>query len=205
MTDHRYPLKWPQGWPRAKSRTFNASFRSGNRWVTVDRATSDLYFEMAKLLKTKEPKFVLSTNIPLRKDGWPRSDQRPTDPGAAVYFKLRGQDRVLACDKWQEVAQNIRAIQLHIDAVRGMERWGVGTLEQAFTGHAAIPERTDGSDWRAEFGFEPGTAVQVSEVQNRFRELSRQRHPDFGGSHEAMARLNRAREVALEELEVAVG
>lgn len=201
MTDRRFPLAWPAGWPRAKSRSFNAQFRSGGQWITVEKATNDLYWEMARLLDTKEPRFVLSTNMPLRRDGWPMSNRvDPADPGVAVYFRFRGQDRVLACDRWTKIAQNIRAITLHIEAMRGMERWGVGTLDQAFTGYTAIPEKTDGSDWRAEFGFKADTIVTRTAVENAFRALARERHPDFGGSHEAMARLNRAREAALTEL-----
>jgi hypothetical protein len=56
-----------------------------------------------------------------------------------VYFKLHGKDRVLACDKWDRVADNIAAIAAHIDAIRRQDRYGVGTIDQAFAGYSALP------------------------------------------------------------------
>ena len=73
---------------------------------------------------------MISTNLKLRLDGLPRSDQAtPADPGVAVYFELDGKTIVLACDKWNRVADNIYAIAKHVDALRGQDRWGVGTVE----------------------------------------------------------------------------
>ncbi len=81
---------------------------------------------------------VVSTNLEPRLDGLPRSGQRkPEDPGAALYFRLNDTPVVLACDHYDTVAANLAAIAAHIDAMRAMERHGVGSLEQMFAGFAA--------------------------------------------------------------------
>ena len=63
----------------------------------------------------------------------------PDDPGVAVYFQLHDKERVLACDKWDTVADNIAAIAAHIDGIRRQDRYGVGTIDQAFAGYSALP------------------------------------------------------------------
>jgi hypothetical protein len=112
--------------------------------ISVNDATGELLGELERLGAAEGP--VISTNLKLRLDGLPRSDQAtPADPGVAVYFELDGKTIVLACDKWNRVADNIYAIAKHVDALRGQDRWGVGTVEQAFRGYTALPSG-DGTD-----------------------------------------------------------
>jgi hypothetical protein len=144
--------------------------------------------------------YVLSTNVELRNDGYPRSGQKePTDPGAAVYFRLKNRDQVLACDAFTTVADNIGAIARHIEALRTMDRYGVGTVEQAFAGYVALPSRVeDAVDWRAVLRITGDAPLAIAEAQ--YRVLMRTAHPDVGGSTEAAARLNAAIKKAREVL-----
>lgn len=142
---------------------------------------------------------TLSTNVELRLDGRPRSDSEPKDPGAAVYFSFKGKATVFACDKWDRVADNIAAIAAHIDAIRRIERYGVGSLEQALAGYKALPADS-AADWRAVFGFKAGTAPSWDAVDSAYKALARELHPDVGGNGEGMTQLNRAREFAAAEL-----
>ena len=129
-------------------------------------------------------------NVETRLDGTMRGDRRPPDdPGAAVYFTLKARRLVLACDKWDRVADNLAAIAAHIDALRAQERYGVGTVEQAFSGYAKLPAPDD-ITWRTVLGLGPLADLQMTE--DAFRRLSMQHHPDRGGSHERMAALNAA-------------
>lgn len=210
MTEQqRYPLSWPQGWKRtpAVSRQ-RANFGKSVTWEGATRpdgtrekhsrkdalspadAAKRLYAELDRLDASN---VVLSTNLELRADGTPRSDRRdPADVGAAVYFKLNGKPRCLACDRWQRVADNIAAIAQHIDALRRIDRYGVGTMEQAFAGYAALPASP--SDWWIVLGVTPdATSAQIDDA---YRRLARTAHPDAGGSHNDMARLNAARDEA---------
>ena len=91
---------------------------------------------------------VVSTNIETRNDGMPRSDRRdPVDPGVAVYFRANDTDYCMPCDKWNRVADNIAAIAGHIEAIRRIERYGVQTLNDAFSGFVALPASGD-RPWR---------------------------------------------------------
>ena len=196
----RYPLEWPAGWartdPHRRQRAAFATKHSADGRLSVIVATGRLEGEVERL-GGKNP--VLSTNVSLRLDGRPRSDEEPRDPGAALYFHFKGKATVLACDKWNRVADNIAAIAAHIDALRRVDRYGVGTIEQALAGYKALPADT-AADWRTVFGFKPGPVAR-HQLEQVYRELARERHPDR--THDdgaAMAHLNRARDYALAEL-----
>jgi len=202
MTDHesikRFPLEWPLWWPRARRR-LPASFgtkQTADRRVTITIATTRLENELERL-GARHP--VLSTNVSLRLDGRPRSDENPADPGAAIYFTFKGKATVLACDRFLRVGDNIAAIAAHIDALRRIERYGVRTIEQALAGYRALPADT-AADWRAVFGFPAGSRPTLDQVEDAFKAAARQHHPDVGGTDVAMAHLNRARDYAVQEL-----
>ncbi len=208
MTEQqRYPLSWPVGWKRTPSHArqrapfsrgggsrFDAASQQSvalpKRALTVADAIQRLSVELARLGASDE---ILSTNVPVRLDGLPRSGQsEPADPGAAVYFKLKGKPRCLACDRWHRVADNIAAIAQHIDALRRIERYGVGTMEQAFAGYAQL--QASPSDWWIVLEVSPDATT--AQIDDAYRKLARSAHPDAGGSHDQMARLNAARDVA---------
>jgi hypothetical protein len=204
----RYPLAWPRGWPRATFRRqamFSkvVSRRVGEQTykqaqnLTVGDGLARLEGELRRL-GARTP--VISSNLRRNQDGSITASQAKmlSDPGVAVYFRLHDQPRVLACDKWTSAADNMAAIAGHIEATRAQQRYGVGTLDQAFAGYAALPPigGTQGGDWRAELGFAPGEAVTLEKVEAQYRGLLVLRHPDRGGSHDAVVRLNLARDAA---------
>lgn len=196
----RFPLQWPIGWKRTASRRV-AKFRKGAERLSIADAIGRLKGELRRL-GVYDRAWLISSNVPTRLDGLPYAGApQPADPGVAVYFRMgaKREPKVLACDRWTRVADNIAAIAGHIEAIRAQERYGVGSLEQAFAGYTAIPQKTGGADWRAEMGFQPNEQVSLDAMETRYRELARQRHPDSGGSHEAMARLNEARAAARAE------
>lgn len=205
MTEQqRFPLSWPAGWPRTSVRR-QAPFCKRNRieggWTSNQRLDigDGLNRLNGELRRLGASQIVVSSNLRLNIDGSiNRSQASPGDVGVAVYFKLRGGPRVLACDRWTRIADNLAAIAGHIEAIRACDRYGVGTLEQAFAGYAALPANT-AHNWRAVFGL--GDDVRdLARVDERYRELARTAHPDVGGSHDAMARLSEARVAARQEL-----
>lgn len=192
--ENSFPLQWPVGVPRAPRRQYSAFAER-----SISQATQHL-IEQLRLLRATN--VILSCNLALRKtDGMPKSDQRAldNDPGIAVYFSLKGRRICMPCDKWNKAADNIYAIAKHIEAMRGQERWGVGSLEQAFAGYAALPAPTKQRPWREVFGI-TSAGVTLMSVNELYRDLARLKHPDTGGSHEAMAELNQAYEEAKKEL-----
>src|SRR4051812_12020335 len=95
----RFPLEWPLGWRRTerhkRQRAGFSTKASIDGRLSVARATERLQGELDRLGGRNA---VLSTNVSLRLDGKPRSDEEPSDPGAALYFQYRGRATVLACD-----------------------------------------------------------------------------------------------------------
>lgn len=144
MKPQAYPLSWPVTQKRTAFRTESRFKRPG----TNMRSRRHSITEARQLLSDELDRLgargvTLSTNLELNLNGDPRGTQgQPYDPGAAVYFELNGKPHVLACDKWQHVECNIYAIAKHIDSMRGQDRWGVGTQEQAFTGYLALEAQT---------------------------------------------------------------
>jgi hypothetical protein len=134
----------------------------------------------------------VSSNIALRLDGLPRSNQpRPDDPGVGVYFQLNGKPIALACDHYDSPEANIAAVAKHIEAMRAMERHGVGSLEQMFAGFMALPPAMSPDDWREPLG-NPRT---LDEAEANYRERMKHAHPDVNPSDAAgvvAAKLNAA-------------
>lgn len=197
----RFPLEWPLGWRRSKpSGRIHGAFRTNqtaSHRLSVTIATARLERELEYLGATNP---VLSTNVSLRLDGRPRSDENPTDPGAALYFSFRGKATVLACDRFLNVADNIAALAAHIDAIRRVERYGVGTIEQALAGYKALPADT-AANWRAVFGFAADAQPTLDQMDAAYKAMAHERHPDKGGTDIEMSHVNRARDYALDELD----
>lgn len=181
-----YPLQWPAGKPRKQ-------FPERSRFVerSIDAATRVLSEELRRLGASN---MVLSTNLRLRNDGFPRSNQaQPSDRGVAVYFSYKKQPMCFACDRWDRIQDNIYAIAMTIEALRGIERWGSGSMvEQAFTGFVALPAPRSANDPWGLLGIRPGATE--AEIDAAYREKAKKAHPDApGGSVEAMQALNEAR------------
>lgn len=182
-----YPLYWPEHRPRTKRREpsrFN---------VTMGRARDGIV-DQVRLMGGEN--MVISSNVAVRNDGLPYAQQkRIDDPGVAVYFERKGLSVCFACDRWDTVADNMRAIEKTIEALRGIARWGTGDMmEAAFRGFEALPAPS----WRDDLGLVPGSTLADAEAAYRSR--ARSAHPDAGGSDEAMARLNSAISAARREL-----
>ena len=184
-----FPLTWPAGWPRTPPGQRRGSrFRSGR---SAGVKTTDARARLANELEALHAgATILSTNLPLRVDGQVRAGvPEPEDPGVAVYFRLRGRPHALACDRWRTVAENVAAVAAHIGAMRGMERWGVGSVEQLFTAYVALPAAISPGDWRGELD-DPATLAQA---EANYRSKIREAHPDApGGSNARAAALNAA-------------
>jgi hypothetical protein len=194
----KYPLTWPDHWARTPAHARRqAPFKKHRRNVSMAEAVDMVLGEIGRL-RAKET--IISTSVTLRRDGLPVSNGiQPEDRGAAVYFKLTGKPRVLACDKWSRVEDNLVAIAKHIDAIRGQERWGVGNLEQAFRGYLALPASivTEQPWWEVLQVSRDATADQIREAHARLALIC---HPDqAGGSNERMAAVNTARDRGLAE------
>ncbi|MGQ3299682.1 J domain-containing protein [Reyranella sp.] len=203
MTDAtRYPLSWPTGWKRSPvGGRRPATFRKHGKWLTVTQGFERLVSELDRLGAKDR---LVSCNVERGARGAPLSGRpEPADRGVAAYFTLKGKPRVLACDTFTTVADNMAAIAAHIECIRGIDRYGVGTLDQAFAGYDALPPpgAVAKIPWRKVFGLDEAVTPNRGELDRLYRQMAQQFHPDLqGGSHEAMAMLNTARDEALKEI-----
>lgn len=206
-----YPLAWPHHVARTptanrKRAAFSRrEFRPGQTWshavnLTLADGRTRLLDEIGRLKGARG--IVLSSNVELRNDGLPRSGQRdPVDPGVAIYFHLGDKPYCLPCDRWGRVADNLAAVAGHISATRAIERYGVGTVEQAFSGFMALPSPTMERPWREVMELHRAGPVTMDAAEEAFRRLAKERHPDTNGGNSAMmAELNLARAAARREL-----
>ncbi len=189
-----YPLQWPAGWKRSQ-------FRSVAQFHTQFGAARDHLFRELARMSARAP--ILSTNIPLRNDGLPYANfSQPSDPGAAIYFQLKGRPMVFACDRWNKVTDNVQAIRLTVGALRGIERWGASDmLERAFAGFAQLPAPlTGGVPWREVLGVDGRSSLE--EARRRRNLLAGIYHPDTGVSPDQtkMAEVNAAYSQAEQDL-----
>lgn len=213
---NRYPLSWPEGWPRTPagdikfgqfSKRGRPSTVGGWRpreWLTVADGVKRVLDELGRM-GIDQHDVIISTNVRTRLDGLPRSGEKePTDVGAAVYWEERGgARRVIAIDAYSIVADNLAAIAATLEALRAVERHGgARILDRAFTGFTALPApgQTVKRTWREVFGIQAGAVVSADTVKAIYRRLAAEHHPDRGGSHALMAELNQAYEESRREV-----
>jgi len=187
-----YPLYWPEGWKREKYPE-RSRFKTG-----FQDARNKLSAEIARMGGSK---VVISTNVPLRNDGFPRANAPdPKDAGVAVYFKYKGKDMVFACDKYHYTRENIYAIAMTIDALRGIERWGASDMmERAFAGFQGLPAVAS-QPWREVLYLNSIDCPTRDEIETAYRMLAKKHHPDLGGDRDQFERVTQARQAALLEV-----
>lgn len=169
------PLKWPAARPRTKSR------RASSFKVTAAQARKELYEELEQLGATK---VVITTDAALRLDGQLAARQPWNhDPAVAVYFTRKGQEACIACDRWQDVGDNIRAIGLTLAGIRAAERWGTADVVDAmFAGFLLALPAGGESGWWSVLGVAPN--ADRSLIDAAYRVAIQRHHPDRGGSED---------------------
>lgn len=117
MNPKDYPLAWPPGHRRTKTR-MESRFK-----VSFEDAYNAL-FRLCTKLHTDEREFIISTNVPITKRGLPdlRSVEDVRGPGVAVYIWRKGKPFVFACDTYDDVRSNIRAVWADVAVRLGQER-----------------------------------------------------------------------------------
>ncbi len=201
MTDHitASPLTWPEGWKRTQIKKTSQFGRNG-KGLTINRGTQ-FVLEQLRMMGVGSWNVIISTNLKLRNDGYPYSNQRmPEDNGVAVWWKVDGEQRVIALDKYTKIEDNLHAIGKTLEAMRGIERWGGGEiLNRTFTGFTALPSPDQASkpDWRYVLEY---WGNKLAEAKEAYRRKCRLTHPDQGGTDEQFHQVQTAWEQAQREL-----
>lgn len=175
------PLTWPEGWPRTRIRKQSQFGRNGKA-LTIHRGIR-FVLEQLRMMSIPDYNVIISTNLKLRNDGLPYSNQRmPEDNGVAVWWKVKGEQRVIALDKYTKIEDNLHAIGKTLEAMRGIERWGGGEiLNRTFTGFTALPspDQVSAESWRQILDYY-GDSIAVA--RDKYRQARKAAHPDHGGS-----------------------
>lgn len=179
--EYPFPLQWPQGWER----TLNPD-SSRFKPKTIKESTDFVLSEIERLCKDElSPNPIISSDLKLKKDGLPYSSQRTEDNGVAVYFMLDGEQRVIACDAFSSIADNLWSVGKTVEAMRGIERWGCSEiLKRTFSGFKALPSGHELPGERKWFDvlecdeFESNPDI----VKRAWHKMATQFHPDMGDS-----------------------
>lgn len=166
-----YPLYWPESWPRTEQYQVKRA-RFGDHTVHEGRR---VLADQVRLFGGSE--LIISSNLELRLDGNPRSNQKqPADRGVAVFFKRNDQDMALACDVYSTVEDNLWALCRTLDALRQIERDGSPSLiNRAFKGFAALPDPDTKPWWEV---LNVAKTASTEERKRAYFNLARQYHPD---------------------------
>ncbi|MBB4017336.1 hypothetical protein GGR16_002365 [Chelatococcus caeni] len=182
-----FPLSWPDGFPRSKSRE-TGQFRTSLAGALNNVRTSLNLFGRDSGKPVTD--VVLSSNVSL-------GCEKPADPGVAVWFRWQGMQVCIPVDRYATPAANLQAIHHVLEARRVELRHGTLALVMAsMKGFAALPAPA-GRHWSEVLGV--SRTAGRDEIEAAHRLLIRQHHPDSGGSEAAAAEINAARDAALKE------
>ena len=119
-----------------------------------------------------------------------------------MWFTWDGEQRCIPVDRYDTPAANLQAIHHVLEARRTELRHGTLSLVRAtFKGFIPALPAPGRRPWREVLGFNSGGRPITAEmVETAYRGLAMERHPDRGGSHDAMAELTAARAAALKEI-----
>lgn len=173
-----YPLDWPLGFARTREQKparFKKSFAEARQHCEE------------QLVKLGASQIIFSTNLVLNHLGSVKAwSRQPQDTGVAVYFEMDGADKVFCCDAWDCVEDNLRALGLTFEAMRGIDRWGASDImARSFQGFAALPESTQQRlvrTWWRVLGVK--ASATPDEIKAAIRQKSFEHHPDRGGDRE---------------------
>jgi len=181
-----YPLHWPPGFARAKSREKGA-FKT--TLIGAIKNVSDSLRRFAIDSEKTVDSIVMSSNVTL-------GVNHPSDPGVAVWFVWDGMGLCIAVDRYQSVEANLQAIHHIIEARRVELRHGTLALVRAtFQGFLSLPAPA-GKEWWQVLGLKENATSE--EVKAAYRKLASEHHPDKGGDAARMAEINEAYRVATE-------
>lgn len=132
-----YPLHWPHDWPRTKT-PGNSQFKT--TLAGALKNVNDVLRMFASDSGKKMEGVVISSNVTL-------GNQRPEDPGVAIYFTWDGIPTCIAVDRYKRVDENLQAIYHCLEAERTkLRHGGVNLVRAAFRGYAALPPPKSGAE-----------------------------------------------------------
>lgn len=185
MSVSAYPLSWPPGFPRTKSR------EGGQFRTTLYKALENVQTSLSAFARDSGKRIeglIISSNVTL-------GANNPADPGVSVWFTWDGINVCIPVDRYNRVESNLQAIHHIVEARRTELRHGTLALVRAtFTGFAALPPPKNDKPWWDVLRV-PQDA-QRSDIESAYRRLRSEHHPDRGGNSDEFQRVQVAYEQA---------
>lgn len=180
-----YPLQWPDHIERSRSR------EKGQFKTSLPGALNNVRDSLRRFASDSGKKLenvVISSNVTL-------GNEKPSDPGVSVWFVWDGMQVSIPVDRYDSVQANLQAIHHVMEARRTELRHGTLALVRAtFRGFVALPPPSAKGvkrQWWEVLGV--AKTCTRAEAARAYNALAKIRHPDAGGSHDAMAELNAAK------------
>lgn len=199
----RNGIPWPPGkkrthWADRKSGKFAAGGRPLNIPSAIARLTDqiDMFTKRGRSYRTKQIVLCCGHSTYANGRGF-KLDSKCPDPGVVVSFDLDGRPYTVACDTYNNLADNFAAIAAYIEGLRAQERHGVANMEEMLAGHAALPSAGSKPFWWNILGLDPNASKE--EILEAHKRLIFETHPDRGGDPAKAADINAARDEALTE------
>lgn len=122
---------WPRPLTKHRKRsTFSASYAA--TMILLDREL--------RHLNAKQPLLQMAyVEGDLRLDGRPRANAEPQHPGVMLSFDTPRGPLQFPCDRFTKWVDNLRAIALALEAFRKVDRYGVTSFGEQYTGWKALP------------------------------------------------------------------
>ncbi|WP_019053608.1 J domain-containing protein [Sphingobium xenophagum] len=181
-----FPLHWPETLPRTP-----APSKATSQFKTSLPAALKNVKGALQLFARDSGKAV--TNIVLSSNVGGLDVSPVKDTGVAAWFVWDGEQRCIAVDRYPKPEDNLQAIYHILEARRTeMRHGGLHIVRQTFKGFVALPAP---EAWHAVLGV--SADASRGEIDAAYKRLASTAHPDKGGSQDAMARLNAARDAGL--------
>lgn len=186
-------------WPWAKTEDpkrgqFKASWSS-----TLDLLDRELYqLDVRGAVAIR----AFITTADLRRDGMLRAHARPSQPGVAISFTGKHGALTYPCDTYDHWQANVRAIALSLEALRAVDRHGVGGHGEQYAGWKAIGSGSANHfataaaavAWLRNF-VQGREGIAPADTRSALRRASRLAHPDVGGDPADWERVDAARQM----------
>lgn len=190
-------LDWPDGFERTEPE--DRVRYPGGFEVSRTRAFDSILEQIEKIDGAVNIRVETAAPHTSKHPHRPYQDREPDDPGVVAYYDREGQGYAVACDRWDNLRDNARAIALYVDAKRAIERYGVATVGSEFQTQA-LPSGEDDAiagepPPHEVLGVAPDADPGV--IRAAARELKKQNHPDSGGDRGTFQRIVEAEEVML--------
>lgn len=136
----------------------------------------------------------------IRLDGRPYAKAIPRHPGVILSCTTKYGPFRMACDRFTEWADNLRAIALSLEHLRAMDRYGCTKRGEQYRGWQALPAPNPLPTTREEAYAELSKVIgegraKTLPLDEAFREAALLTHPDTGGDAERFKRIVAAKKV----------